>query len=156
MDFQTVYQFITKKELPNHFATVCDEKDEEFRSDSPNAVCFRFQEYDDAAAEAILAQAKEWQIKVHYLEAWDPEFHPGGKRIEEDSYSGIAPDEILVADGAFAGAVYYEEYSTGDYRMRCVLTSDYCGEPIFYRRMSWYGSSDMDVYYRKTLYLVKK
>ena len=156
MDMQTVYQFISKKDLPNHFPTICGEADAEFQTEPPTVVWFRYQKYEDQQVEAILAQAREWQVKVHYVEDWDPEFYPGGKRIEEDYFAELESREILVADGMYAGVMHYSIDHSDQYHLRCVLTSDYRGEPMFYQEMTWYGSSDLDVRYHRKCYLVKK
>ena len=144
------------KDRPNHFPTVCDEKDAVIHSDEPSGIGLRYQEYDAEATAAICAQAREWQFRVHSVEDWDTMIHPNGKRIEKDSFAEIDPDQILVADGKFVGVFCVSYGLGGQITGRCVLVNDYCGKPIYCFSVESYGSSDRDVLYDTLYYLVKK
>lgn len=148
--------FIMCSAKKNTFATICTERDADFKVDGTVPLYIKFCTYDNETVQRILSQANKWQIKVNITEDWDPSFGHTQGCVKKEAYHEIKATRILVRDGNFAGIVDYSKNLAERYGLFYTLISDYCGEPLNFGFWEAYGSSDHDMVCEKQFYLVKK
>ena len=122
---------------------------------------FRKTEYGEEEAARIMKETEEWEILVESTEGYDYGY---GTRDEDTSYShrAVREDEILVADGHFAGVVGKNTWGSRSNptkfgsENRIALIDNWNGEDMLYESSSESFSGDDHESWSSTGYYLRK